>query len=302
MQGNARWQVNEIFKEIKQIGSSKYEAKNEARLAGAHGSAGIAKETGIYGYRTADAYRTSIIGFGNWVKENLYIKDLTKVKFSDVKAYLDSRLSAGIAHKTFQLEKAALNKFETALNKYSQSHNLNRTYDFKLNENFKEIHKNLAHADVKAYDDKIVNKLLNIENKTMNLAVRLAFSAGLRKSEILKLNFSNLKENSIQVLGSKGGKDRIVSAISDKTLILNLKAFLQENKKFGDMITGSQINYQIAKITNGSGSVHALRHNYAINTVKYFINQGYTRTESVHLTSVNMGHNRNEIIEMVYGK
>lgn len=300
MQGNVKWQTNEIFKEIKQIGSSKYDAKNEARLAGAHGSAGIAQATGIYSFRTTDAYRDCIVGFATWAKENLHLKDLTKTSAQAVKAYLDSRIADGIAHKTFQLDKAALNKFEVALNKYSESHNLNKIYNFQLNENFKEMHKNLAHADIRAYDKEIVNKLLSIENKAMNLAVRLALGAGLRKSEIIKLTPANLKENSIQVIGGKGGKDRIVSTIPDKTLLSDLKAFLQENKKFGNMITGSKINYQIAKATGGSGSIHALRHNYAIDTVKYFISQSYSEVESIHLTSIEMGHNRNEIIQMVY--
>lgn len=302
MQGNIKWQVNEIFKEIKETGNSKFQAKNEARAAGASGSAGLAKEIGIFSYRTMDSYRACVIEFGNWVKENLHLKDLTKITSKEVKAYLDSRITGGIAHKTFQLEKAALNKFELALNRYSISHNLNRTYDFKLNIAFKDVHKSLIHSDVRAYDNKIVEKLLSVKNNAMNIAVRLAFSAGLRKSEILKLNISNLNENSIQISSGKGGKDRVVTAISDKTLIKDLKTFLQENKKLGDAISGSKINYYIAKTTGGSGSIHALRHNYAIATVRNFIEQGYTETEAIHLTSVEMGHNRNEIIKMVYLK
>ncbi len=152
MKGTIKWQVTEIFKEIKEIGNSKYSAKNEARLAGATGSHGIAEKTGIYSYRTNDAYRISVAGFGTWAKENLKLKDLTKTTGTAVKAYLDSRINDGIAHKTFELDKAALNKFETALNKYSQNHNLNRTYDFKLNENFnREIHKSLKHTDETAF-------------------------------------------------------------------------------------------------------------------------------------------------------
>ena len=306
MKGTVEWQVIEIFKEIKEIGKSKYEAKNQARIGGAHGSHGIAQKIGIYGITTVDDYHGAVKGFGTWAKENLHLKDLTKTSSEAVKAYLDSRIAAHNAHKTFQLDKAALNKFEAALNKYSQSHNLNRIYDFKLNETFKNSQKLLNHADVRAYSKAIVDKLLNLKNKAVNLAVRCALNGGLRKSEILKLGLKpdSIAKDSINVFGGKGGKDRVISEIADKSLMPDIKAFLKENNlsKFGDAVSGGKINREIAKVTGNSGSIHRLRHNYAINTVKYFENQGYSHIEAVHLTSVEMGHNRNEIIEGVYSK
>ena len=304
MKGSVKWQVTEIFKEIKEIGNSKYAAKNLARQTGAHGSNGIAKETGIYSYRTADSYRESAIKFGSWAKENAGLKDLTKTTAETVKSYLQSRIDENIAHKTFQLEKSALNKLETALNRYSESHNLNKTYDFKLNENFnRQVQKDMSHADVRAYSKADIEKLMNIQDKAVNLAVRLAAGAGLRKSEILKLSINNLKDNKIEVLSSKGGKDRIVGNIFDKSLIADIKTFLSANNlnKFGDAISAGKINREISNVIS-SGSIHRLRHNYAINSVKEFENNGYSHTEAVHFTSVEMGHNRNEIVEGVYSK
>ena len=305
MKGSAKWQVTEIFKEIKEIGNSKYEAKNNARQTGERGSHGIAKETGIYSYRTNDSYRESVVRFASWAKENAGLKDLTKTTAETVKSYLQSRIDENIAHKTFQLEKAALNKFETALNRYSEHHNLNRSYNFKLNENFnRQVQKDMRHADVRAYSKTDVEKLMNIQDKAVNLAVRLAAGAGLRKSEILKLSINNLKNNKIEVLGAKGGKDRIVGNIFDKSLIADVKTFLSANNldKFGDAVSAGKINREISNAIGDSGSIHRLRHNYAINTVKYFEGQGYSHTEAVHLTSLEMGHNRNEIIEGVYSK
>ena len=304
MKGTPSWQVIEIFKSVNEIGNSKFNAKNEARSAGASGSAGIAKETGIYSYRTLDSYRESVVKFADWSKENLGLKDLTKTTVEQVKSYLNSRLAEGVSHKTFQVEKVALNKFETALNKYSQTHNLNKEYSFKLNETFKSEHKNLQHSDVKAYSAKVVEKLRNIENKAVNLAVRLALAAGLRKSEILKLSEKNLLGNRIEVVGGKGGKDRVVSEIHDKNLITDVKTFLKENNlsKLGDAISRSKINNEIRAVLKDSGSIHALRHNYAINTIKTFQDAGFSHVEAVHATSVELGHNRNEIIETVYSK
>ena len=304
MKGSVKWQVTEIFKEIKEIGNSKSAAKNLSRQTGAHGSHGMARETGIYSYRTADSYRESAIKFGSWAKENAGLKDLTKTTAETVKSYLQSRIDENIAHKTFQLEKSALNKLETALNRYSESHNLNKTYDFKLNENFnRQVQKDMSHADVRAYSKADIEKLMNIQDKAVNLAVRLAAGAGLRKSEILKLSINNLKDNKIEVLSSKGGKDRIVGNIFDKSLIADIKTFLSANNlnKFGDAISAGKINREISNVIS-SGSIHRLRHNYAINSVKEFENNGYSHTEAVHFTSVELGHNRNEIIEGVYSK
>ena len=304
MKGSVKWQTIEIFKEIKSIGELKYSAKNEARAAGASGSHQIAQKTGLYGLNTIDSYRNSVEKFGTWSKENLGLKDLTKTTAEQVKLYLSARIAENVAHKTFQSEKSALNKFEVALNKYSETHNLNRNYDFKLNETFKSEHKNLQHSDVRAYDKKDVEKLLNNENKAVNLAVRLALATGLRKSEILKLSEKNLLGNRIEVVGGKGGKDRVVSEIHDKNLITDVKTFLKENNlsKLGDAISRSKINNEIRAVLKDTGSIHALRHNYAINTVKAFTDKGFSHVEAVHMTSIELGHNRNEIIETVYSK
>ena len=306
MKGTVEWQVIEIFKEIKEIGKSKYEAKNNARQSGAHGSHQIAQNTGIYGINTMDNYCNAVVGFGTWAKKNLHLKDLTKTSSGAVKAYLYGRIAAHNAHKTFQLDKAALNKFQTALNAYSKSHNLNRTFDFKLNETFKARHKSLRHADVRAYDKTTVDKLINIENKVVNLAVRCALNAGLRKSEILNLGLkqNSIAKDNINVFGGKGGKDRTISEIKDKSLISDIKIFLKENniEKLGDAVTGSKINYEIRKVLGDTGSIHALRHNYAINCIKEFEIKEFSHVEAVHLTSLQLGHNRNEIITVVYSK
>lgn len=304
MRGNTNWQVTEIFKEIEQIGESKHQAKNEARADGARGSHEISQKTGVYGYRTYDAYRESVVKFANYAKENMNLKDLTKTTAEQVKSYLSARIAADVAHKTFQLDKASLNKFESALNKYSETNNLNRNFDFKLNETFKNDHKSLQHADVRAYDKTTVEKLLNIENKAVNLAVRCALGAGLRKSEILKLSEKNLSGKGIEVVGGKGGKNRIVSEIHDKSLINDVRNFLKENNlsRLGDAVSSSKINNEIHSVLKDTGSLHALRHNYAIETIKNFEKSGYSHVEAVHMTSIELGHERNEIIETVYSK
>jgi site-specific recombinase XerC len=251
LKGSAKWQVTEIFKEIKEIGNSKYEAKNNARQTGARGSHGIARETGIYSYRTNDSYKESVVRFASWAKGNAGLKDLTKTNAEAVKSYLQSRIDENIAHKTFQLEKSALNKLEIALNRYSESHNLNKIYDLKLNENFnRQVQKDMRHADIRAYSKADVEKLMNIQDKAVNLAVRLAAEAGLRKSEILKLSINNLKDNKIEVLGAKGGKDRIVGNIFDKSLIADVKTFLSANNldKFGDAVSAGKINREISNV------------------------------------------------------
>ena len=301
MRGNIKWQVNEILKEIKSIGKSKHEAKNQARAEGARGSHEIAKKTDLYGTTTVDSYREIWNYFGNYLKGK-GIKDMTKITAGMAQSYLKSKIDENIAHEYFQTEKSALNKLETALNRYSKRHNLNKTYDFKLNETFnRSVQKDMPRSDVKAYRQNDIAKIFNIKDKAVNLACRIALFAGLRKSEILNLGLkqNSIAKDNINVFGGKGGKDRTISEIKDKSLIPDIKIFLKENniEKFGDAVTGGKINYEIRKVLRDTGSIHALRHNFAINTVRYFENQGYSHIEAVHLTSIEMGHNRNEIIE-----
>ena len=197
-----------------------------------------------------------------------------------------------------------MNKFETALNKFSEAHNLNKTYDFKLNETFKNDHKSLKHADVRAYTAEKVEKLLSsIKNPVVNLAVRCALNAGLRKSEILKLSEKNISGNKLEITG-KGGKTRVVSQIHDKNLISDVRNFLLENNlsKLGDAVSSAKINNEIRAVLGDSGAIHNLRHNYVITTIKTFEKQGFYKVESVHYSSIEVGHNRNEIIEGVYSK
>ena len=105
MRGNMQWQVNEILNEIKSIGVSKHEAKEQARIEGARGSHRIGQKTGIYSLRTIDSYRQVWLNFANFAKENAGLKDLPKTTAEVVKSYLQGRINENIAHKTFQLEK-----------------------------------------------------------------------------------------------------------------------------------------------------------------------------------------------------
>ena len=62
-------------------------------------------------------------------------------------------------------------------------------------------------------------------DKAVNLACRIALNARLRKSEILNLGLKpeSLKDdNAINVIGGKGGKDRAVTEISDKSLVFKV--------------------------------------------------------------------------------
>ena len=106
----------------------------------------------------------------------------------------------------------------------------------------------------------------------------LGLYTGLRKSEIIKLNWSdiNLNEGKIKVLNSKGGKDRVVYFNG------NIKEILADYRKktnsyegsvirgvFKKRITGTSLHNTVIKIYKQSGiyrqglTVHSLRHSFA---------------------------------------
>jgi integrase/recombinase XerD len=122
----------------------------------------------------------------------------------------------------------------------------------------------------------IINKTENLKHKTM---LMLAYSTGLRVSEIVNLKVKNIDEQRMQikVVQAKGKKDRMV-ALSPILLVMlrryfieykpDLNGFLFEGvtKNITYSTRSLQLVLQAAKNRAGilkPGSIHALRHSFA---------------------------------------
>ncbi len=138
----------------------------------------------------------------------------------------------------------------------------------------------LSTKDIKIIEDYIRNRTENF--KTENLKDRIIFylgiKCGLRKSEIIKLDWEDidLANNEIKIIESKGGNDRTVY-FNDilKKLLLEYKQKIGFNSealvrgKNGDRICSNSLQNAIRKAYKGSGvyrqglTIHSLRHTYA---------------------------------------
>lgn len=122
----------------------------------------------------------------------------------------------------------------------------------------------------------IINKTENLKHKTM---LMLAYSTGLRVSEVvgLKVQHIDSKRMQIKIVQAKGKKDRMVS-LSPVLLIMLRKYFMEyKPERNGFLFEGStkniaystrslQLVLQAAKNRAGilkPGSIHALRHSFA---------------------------------------
>ena len=141
------------------------------------------------------------------------------------------------------------------------------------------------------------NALLAEADKTRNpqrdkLIVGLLLKAGLRLSELLNLNVSDVEEDHgitfIRVNQGKGSKDRRIPLV-DKYLIRDLKSYIkrmdQDERIFN--ISSRRVQYLIKDIAKSTGITknvhpHTLRHTYATMYLKKGVN-----IESVRKT---LGH------------
>jgi len=300
MRGGMGYQVTQVFNQsgIFAPTESKHEAKAEARAEGAHNSAEIAEKTAIYSYQTAESYKDVWHQVADFAKLNCELKDIEKLSATEVKAYLESRISDGVAHSTFQKECAAINKLENALSAYADKRGTGREYNFRETTHQVKVEqgKSLERSDPhRAYTDahNVVAQLSGA-HKT---AAALQLNAGARISEISQIKQGQLKgDNRIEVQG-KGGKVRELN-VSEKTYqavekIISEKGIFRIDKDaYGRDLRAAALNSG----QDATGS-HGLRWNFAQNRMQELQSSGKTYEQALSIVSREMGHERSDITE-----
>jgi site-specific recombinase XerD len=123
--------------------------------------------------------------------------------------------------------------------------------------------------------------LKNITNKKHKTMLLLAYSAGLRVSEVVALRIKEIDSYRmiIRIIGAKGKKDRIIPL--SKTALKYIKDYIAEYKPSDYLFEGQdrqeayskrslQMVLEKAKLAAGinrKGSIHALRHSYATHLI-----------------------------------
>ena len=305
MRGSIKWQVNQVFNTINNIGSSKHAAKMEARESGASTWHEIGKEIGIYSYSTLDLYRDVAKDLLNYTKEQFGIKDIEKLNGEHISSFLETKIADGVKYSTFQTYAAALEKLEVALNKYSETHEKGNTYNFS--EAIKEVREEAREVldrsvETRAYEDP-KGLIESIKDETFKTLAEVQYQGGFRISEINHVSPEQFKENNIfEVWDGKGGKDREIQL--PENVYNSFKELVENNiDKSYDKFTFDNNDYREAikeasELSNQEyhGS-HGLRWNFAQESFAEFQENGFSYEEALQEVSNLLGHERPDITE-----
>lgn len=138
--------------------------------------------------------------------------------------------------------------------------------------------------------DEIKSILAAINNEKHNLLVALAYSAGLRVSEVINLKIKdiNLSELTIHIKGAKGNKDRIT--IFPEKLVKSIEKLIS-NKNLNDYVFTSERGGELTERTaqkvfenalNKAGikkeaTFHSLRHSFATHLLENGVDVRYVQ-------------------------
>ena len=306
MRGSVKWQVNTIFNEIKRIGESRHEAKQQAQYSNPHE---LAKQTGIYSYKTLDTYRGVARDLLQYAKDNLGIKDIEKLNGEAVRSFLESKLEQGISYNTLKTYTAAIGKLEVALEK----HNGN-TYD--LSKSAQEVLQQAREGGMgpkeqhRAFENPqaVINNISNPDYRTI---ASFQLASGLRLSELNHIRPDQLYERDgkmyVSVEQGKGGKDRVVE-VKDRQAFQDYKSLVESKQqtegKYEGKFVFSKSGYRVAvasaamKAGETNRGTHSFRWNYAQSEyISKQIEEGKPETQAKLEVSNELGHNRESITD-----
>ncbi len=302
MRGNVSHQVHEVFKEIIRFGQSKHEAKEQARVKGAKNWHELGKQLYVYSYATADQYRDIAKEALEYSKEKYGVKNIEKLSSEHIRSYLETKIAQGVKYSTFQKYAAAIEKLETALNKYAQSRSTGNQYSFDIKDIRQQaqevLEKNQA---TRAYEDPRA-LIENIQNSDYKIIAQAQLEGGFRISELNHISEKNfLEDNAFLVISGKGGKDREVPL--PKETYQALKSLLSKSDKSDGKYKFNMDEYRkvlkeaaLNSSQDYTGS-HGLRWNFAQEKFAQLTKEGKTYEQSLQIVSNLLGHERADITE-----
>jgi integrase len=304
MYGGIDSQVTHIFNDsgILEIGKSKHQAKELARANEAKTWHEVGKYLGIYSYGTADTYKDVWHEFARFAKSELRLKDMEKTGSEHVGAFLFQKIEDGIARSTYQKISAAMEKFEMALNRYSQKFGKGNLYDFDktIRAASKEAQAELEKGGTPRAYEKPTEVINRLERDSHQLVASIQHQGGARISEATWIKEHQLKgveegRGVIFLDFTKGGKER--------EMRIDPETYNQLEKAISDMYEfkvdkgGYRVALRIASEATGQkyqGS-HGLRWSFAQERMETLQVNGRTYEEALVMVSNEMGHNRADI-------
>lgn len=312
MRGTIHWQVTEVFKGIDDIGTSKHEAKEQARAQGAKTWAALGQTIGVHGYETRDDYVTRSIDAAQWIKEQYGVRDILKIQTEHIEGwFLDKiqnggRSGDGILRSTYDTYASAINKFESAITKYCEAKGLIRENKIELKEvqKFAKTELGMRCKDSRAYAKP--QALVDATPGKYNLLAKIILESGARISEGGTIKADQLQGIQIdkdfkipigvvKVFG-KGGKPNELK-MTPQTYTELCKAVEDGNGTFH--INQGNFREKLAEAAAKTGQKyegpHGLRWSYAQRTHAELQKVGLSYEASLSEVSHRMTHERSTI-------
>jgi integrase len=284
-------QVSDAFDAIFKPGTSRHEAK----------LAGTADQT-IFSYRTLSTYKARTIAAVRWIKQERYggqLHELRTITHDDWIAYVrdgeDRQLAGGSIRATI----AGLHKLEAGMRQRGWWRD-EAAFVPQISTSVPRSMPRLGFSE--AHAQAIIGQLAG----EVQLAARLAISAGLRLNELARLRVEDIdfENKTIKIVRSnaKGGRQRIVTRLLDPDVLADVPR--DRNYVFtnpGNFARVAQRQVATARDAVGVGpgtglGMHAFRATYAERFLRRAITaDGLTEQAARRALTLQLGHTRVEV-------
>ena len=226
-----------------------------------------------YSVKTIKAYTTVVKDLSYFYKK----RNLEQLTNQDLKNYLFAKTKRQLSSQTISLYANAINYL------YQQIYKKNDFIPIKHPKKSQKLPVVLSKGEIL----KIIAQIKNLKH---NLMVRIAYSSGLRVSEVVNLKIKDIdfESNTIMIRNGKGKKDRL-TVLSEKIkpdlqkfiVCKSLHDFVFASERGGKLTTTTlQKIFQKALARSGvkkTATFHSLRHSFATHLLENGVDVRYVQ-------------------------
>lgn len=255
----------------------------------------------IYSYKQRKNLKDLSSTFVNFCKEN-NIKGVKNLSPEVAQKFLEQKRKEGASNQTIKVYRSELSKIGRLMsNFYGREINLNSP---KLDP--REQAKDQSRIRTVAMSDKDLNRFLASKTRLSEskMGVILSRNFGLRVSEVVKLRPCDVSERGIQIIQSKGGRNRYIPVRTEqqKEVIRTLKEHFGADKLPTDRYFSTKENSMNRYLHKGLERIgiktysdhktgfHCLRKAYATQYYNSLRKEGKSHTKAWDEVSQDLGH------------
>lgn len=258
----------------------------------------------VYSYKQYNNLKDLASNFSGYCKEN-GVKKMGKLNPEIAKKFLETKRKQGVSEETIKVYRSELDKIGTLMSNFYK-----RDIDLQVKDlEPRTQQKDIAKMRTVAMSDKDLKRFLDSKTRLSEskMGVILSREFGLRVSEVCHLRPCDVSERGIQIVQSKGGRDRFVQARTDqqKEAIRMLKEHFGANKLPTEKYFKTRENSMNRYLKKGMERIgihtysdhktgfHSLRKAYATEYYNSLRAEGKSHKEAWDEVSQDIGHGKN---------